>query len=648
MQKPEDRIRCFNEICLASNPQNEKFCYQCGLPLVKRYLWVVNNSQMTFEPGQLIGDRYLCKNSNVFLDTKPGLSPEITENIPRSIQPYLKLSVFPLNVPRIFGRLLEEEEIWLLEYGTIPVDATGEPQYPQLLPSLRQLWPQASALQQLNWLLQITKLWEPLKSQGVLSSLLQEDNLKVHGSFLQLQQFHADGLEIHTIKDLGLLLQKWLPETSPSLQELQISLCQKIETGEIERSEQLLVPIDKALKNCQDMYEWSYSVYTQTDTGPSREHNEDACYPESGTLITPKTSPEIIAIVCDGIGGQDAGEVASKLATSSLEGALKASLTQPEEPNIYQVIKKAILKTNDIVCELNDQEHRLERQRMGTTLVMGLMRKNEVYLANLGDSRAYWITKNSCHQVTVDDDIASRDVRFGYYLYRDAIQHINSGALTQALGTAASPNLFPIIQRQIPDQDCVILLTSDGLSDYDRIEQYWQSKIVSILEGEKNIKQVGESLIHLANETNGHDNTTIALIYCQVKAKPNSQNIVISLPEINASTPTNHNSGNNNQEKPTTAIKGSNSNKSNNKLPIPLATILALLVTGALCYFGYSILKSNKTDQIPTPTNSESIPSPTSSPSQPESTPKPTSSPSPKSNPTSPKPANSTSSTSGN
>jgi protein phosphatase len=143
---------------------------------------------------------------------------------------------------------------------------------------------------------------------------------------------------------------------------------------------------------------------------------------------------------------------------------------------------------------------------------------HEVYAAHVGDSRIYWITPQSCHQVTVDDDLASREVKLGYLLYRDAVQYPNAGALVQALGMSSATNLHPTVQRLILDQDCVLLLCSDGLSDYDRVEQYWDSEIVPLFTGEKTVTEVGESLLQLANQKNGHDNSTIALVYCQVVA----------------------------------------------------------------------------------------------------------------------------------
>lgn len=176
MEQPADKMQCVNETCQASNPLNQQLCYQCGLPLVKRYLLAIGTSALTFNQGELIGERYLCKQPKIFLDTKPGRSPEVPETLPRFIQPYLKLFLLNLHVPRVYGKLLENSEIWLLEYPSVPIEANGEPKYPALLPSITELWsPSISPLQQLNWLWQLVRLWEPLKNQGVISTLFNED-----------------------------------------------------------------------------------------------------------------------------------------------------------------------------------------------------------------------------------------------------------------------------------------------------------------------------------------------------------------------------------------------------------------------------------------------------------------------------------------
>ena len=127
------------------------------------------------------------------------------------------------------------------------------------------------------------------------------------------------------------------------------------------------------------------------------------------------------------------------------------------------------------------------------------------------------ITHQGCYQVTLDDDIASREVRLGYATYRDALQQPGSGSLVQALGMSQSNTLHPTAQRFIVDEDAVFLLTSDGLSDFDRVEDAWETEILPILSGEFNLASVAQRLIEIANTKNGHDNVTIALIHCQVK-----------------------------------------------------------------------------------------------------------------------------------
>ena len=177
---------------------------------------------------------------------------------------------------------------------------------------------------------------------------------------------------------------------------------------------------------------------------------------------------------------------------------------------------KYINGSNDIINQRNDSEQRQERQRMGTTLVMALSCVHEMYLAHVGDSRIYWITPNSCHQVTTDDDLASREVRLGYAVYRDSLQYPSAGALIQAIGMRDSAALHPNLQRYMIEDDCIFLLCTDGLSDFDRVEQHWRHQILPVLDGKQKLASAVENLIDIANRDNGHDNVTVALVHCQV------------------------------------------------------------------------------------------------------------------------------------
>jgi hypothetical protein len=169
---------------------------------------------------------------------------------------------------------------------------------------------------------------------------------------------------------------------------------------------------------------------------------------------------------------------------------------------------------------------------MGTTLVLARTCAHEIYITHVGDSRVYWITRDNCYQVTQDDDLASREVRLGYALYRNAIQQPTSGSLVQALGMASSANLHPTVQRFVLDEDCVFLLCSDGLSDFDRVEQYWKTEILPILDGQVDLTTAGSRLIGIANTQNGHDNATIALVHCKVSQPKESNQTQLSVSAV--------------------------------------------------------------------------------------------------------------------
>ncbi|NCQ97386.1 MAG: serine/threonine-protein phosphatase [Microcystis aeruginosa W11-06] len=518
-------LQCQNLTCLAQNPLTNRFCEKCGTPLVKRYLWMMGDWVRTYyRVGELIDNRYLVKQPQIVLDTKPAQAPQAPEEPPSWISLYLKLLPFHLHIPQIYGYIPSPDErlnmdIWLLEYGTIPLDEAGELIYPELLPTLGEVWSQASDLRQIHWLWQMAKLWHPLQKKAVVSSLLNPSLTRVNNQLLQLLELSKDEATAPNLKDLGAFWAGLIPTAAANIQDFLASLTQELESGDLDRPESLIAILDYALQHYGAGQERSYEIFTCTDTGPLREHNEDACYPPTNQALTLAHGQNPLAIVCDGIGGQEGGEIASQLAIETLTREINPSPTTDIE--VYAeshslALEQAIRVTNDLISQRNDQESRQDRRRMGTTLVMAFAHAEEMYAAHVGDSRIYWITAHSCHQVTVDDDLASREVKLGYLLYRDAIQYPNAGALVQALGMSSANNLHPTVQRLIVDQDCVFLLCSDGLSDYDRVEQYWDSEILPLLRGEKNVTAVGESLLQLANQKNGHDNSTIALVYCRV------------------------------------------------------------------------------------------------------------------------------------
>ncbi|MTJ47088.1 PP2C family serine/threonine-protein phosphatase [Dolichospermum sp. UHCC 0259] len=528
MENDAVTLCCPNEYCQSANPLTHKFCQQCSTPLPKRYLWAVGSDFSHCQPGSILSDasaRYLVINKSILLDIKPGLLPEIPElDDLEKIKPYLRLITYRLHIPQVYGVLnLSNEqtktEILLLENPPLIVNASIT--QVNLCKSLDDTWSQASSMRQIHWLWQLANLWQPLAIEGVASSLLDNSVLRVEGVLIRLLELRFDHKNSPTLSQLGEFWQQLLPTTKPNITPFVQQVCDWLITGEINSSSQLIKILDQGLSQLAKSQTTTIKIYTKTDPGPSRPRNEDACYPAGDTLIAKPPQENTLAIVCDGIGGHEGGNVASNLAIETIYKQVKELTSVPTEnidpALILSDLELAVAKANDKISQRNDNEHRQGRQRMGTTIVMALPIAHEMYIAHVGDSRAYWITHHGCHQVTLDDDVASREVRLGYALYREALEHSGSGSLVQALGMSKSTSLHPTSQRFIVDEDAVFLLTSDGLSDFDRVEESWETEILPLLSGKTNIEDVAQRLIEIANTKNGHDNATIALVHYHVE-----------------------------------------------------------------------------------------------------------------------------------
>lgn len=525
-------IYCPNPSCQALNPSTHQFCQNCRTPLPHRYLWAIGCPAL--RPGQLIAERYQCIEDPIVLDTQPGILPPSLTPIPDRYLTYLRLSPYQLHVPQIYAILPPQSpelpsEILLLEQAAIatpPAVQTAQP-----LPLLTQQWPLASGLRQLNWLRQIASLWHPLDQEQQSASLLNPQLLHVDQSIVRLRELLLSSSHSPTLKQLGLLWQDWIPTAASELSTALQSICKQLIQGKIQTAEQLVAELDQQLAMWGTQQSRQIQISTLSDQGPTRQRNEDACWPPSGstealTLTTSTTAaiaPSPIVIVCDGIGGHEGGNVASNLAIETVQHHLEGLLNPQSDPSptlnpviLTTELELAVCAANDAISQRNDQEQRQERQRMGTTIVLALARAHELYLAHLGDSRAYRITHQGCRQVTLDDDVAAREVRLGYTLYREAVQHPGAGSLVQALGMASSTYLYPSVQHFILDEDCLFLLCSDGLSDNDLVEAHWQTELLPVLQGQRDLATASQRLVELANTQNGHDNVTVGLVYCQV------------------------------------------------------------------------------------------------------------------------------------
>ena len=396
------------------------------------------------------------------------------------------------------------------------------------------------------------------------------------------------------LKELAAVWQPWVERTDRSIAAPLKAIWQQMQTSE--DSEAIATQLNHLLLTQTAQLPLKLEIAGATTTGTQRTHNEDSCFPIM-PLPADSLLPHV-GIICDGIGGHEGGEVASQLALRTLQLQLRAliaevlnikslttGLENPEDDTddertgplnlsaegteladrpdflsptiVKQQLQEIVRIVNNLISEQNDSQGRELRQRMGTTLVMAVQLpqaigtlpvaletapgtsvqrpSHELYLVHVGDSRAYWLTPDYCHALTVDDDVVTREVLMGHSSYQEALRRPDSGALIQALGTRNAESLETNVQRFLIEEDGLLLLCSDGLSDYDRIEQSWRPITQAVFAGERSLAEAVEDWINLANQKNGHDNTSVVLLRCQVgnrfqPLKPKKTQSGLSLP----------------------------------------------------------------------------------------------------------------------
>ena len=521
-------IHCPNINCSSvSHSWDQEECEACQTKLIYRYLWAVA-PKVEISVGELLGDRYYVVAPQVWLDTKPGEPPFMHEEFPDYIMPYLRLYPERLHTPDVYGFYQYGEETYptdILLLDNVPLDSKGN-----LLPSLVEAWPTASPVRQVYWLWQMMQLWKPLSEERVAFSLLT-NNLRVEDWRLRLLELNLETRKTK-LRDFKIFWSNLLPTAHPNVQQPLTEICHMI--SDIGESLEAIAPkLNQLLLEQAAKLPLKSDIMGATDTGPVRMHNEDCCYPTEEDLNSNQLVPNL-AIICDGVGGHDGGEVASQLAVQSIKKLVQNLLIEVEQqeeltsPNLVnKQLEEIIRVVNNMIATENDEQGRESRQRMGTTLAMALQlpqqvkpspesspnNAHELYIVHVGDSRAYWLSRNTCQLLTVDDNVASREVGLGHCLYWQGLKRRDGGALTQALGTRDGEFIYPTIQRFLIEQEGILLLCSDGLSDNNWVENSWAEYASKVFQGEISLKQGVESLIELANHKNGHDNTSVVLVH---------------------------------------------------------------------------------------------------------------------------------------
>ncbi|SFE14514.1 protein phosphatase [Paenibacillus algorifonticola] len=237
-----------------------------------------------------------------------------------------------------------------------------------------------------------------------------------------------------------------------------------------------------------------------SDIGKVRQVNEDHSW--VGQLENGIT----FAIVADGMGGHQAGDVASQLAVNTFREMLEPIAARPdfsiEEGKAF--LRKAIVGANDVVYDMASRNE--QYYNMGTTIVAAMFQGREAVIGHIGDSRAYVISKSCIVQLTEDHTLVNELLKSGQISEKEAAVHPRRNVLTRAVGTDASVEVD--IQTISYSADDFILLCSDGLTNMVSDDQI----MYTVTKGGASLKDKAEHLIHLALRAGGDDNVTVVLL----------------------------------------------------------------------------------------------------------------------------------------
>jgi serine/threonine protein phosphatase PrpC len=240
-----------------------------------------------------------------------------------------------------------------------------------------------------------------------------------------------------------------------------------------------------------------------TDTGRVREHNEDAI----------AWDPDIgLFVLADGMGGYNAGEVASGIAVKTIMNLVREAFATQDltgndqdtglsRPGI--ILRDAIARANKIIHQTSKTQEKCEG--MGTTVVAGLFHDDRIIVAHVGDSRMYRLRGDRFEQITLDHSLLQELVDRGFYTPEEAQRVTNKNYVTRALGVEPTVEV-EIKEHPVHRGDCVVLC-SDGLTDMVEDEDIH----LTISTFGANLDTVAKQLVQLANDNGGRDNISVML-----------------------------------------------------------------------------------------------------------------------------------------
>ncbi len=230
--------------------------------------------------------------------------------------------------------------------------------------------------------------------------------------------------------------------------------------------------------------------------GRVRADNEDYAYHG-------ETPHGYVGIVCDGMGGEAAGEVAARIAADAAFQYLLTASAPPE-----QLLKEAIQTAQHHLLQTATQYP--QYQNFGTTIAIALIKGNTVYYAHVGDSRIYLLSRNTLTLLTEDDSLVQQMLKEGLITPDQALQHPQKHVLSQCLGPRQQPH--PHVGQARLRRGDIVLLCTDGLSNL-----LSQEEILSQISQSSTLSEAAENLVSQANRQGGYDNITVLLMRPPIK-----------------------------------------------------------------------------------------------------------------------------------
>lgn len=241
-----------------------------------------------------------------------------------------------------------------------------------------------------------------------------------------------------------------------------------------------------------------YTFCSQTDAGQVRQNNEDAVAFDEVTRV---------GVLADGMGGYNAGEIASGMATAFIQTELSRWLTDagPDVPaaQLKRAIEVCVQNANRSI--FNASSANAHFAGMGTTLVVGVFHEQRLWLGHVGDSRCYRLRGQQYHRITRDHSLLQEQLDAGLLTPEQAAQSPHRNLVTRALGVEESVELELHAYAVAPGD--LYLMCSDGLSDM--VSDHDQG---DILRRARPLAQMADELVSLANAHGGRDNISVLLV----------------------------------------------------------------------------------------------------------------------------------------